>query len=411
MEKGIINNFLYILKKTWKYEKRTIFSIIIQIILGVVVPIADVILPALVIGSIEYGLNSSMVVIIFCILLFILGINILSTYLNNMYGLYILNNKIGFLSELFRKKMKMDYSYIESPEGQTAYENAFISILNDYTGVSGMLMIVGPLFSSFIGICINIGIMCKLSIYVVIMLLFTSLVHIYIAYLVRIKQGKMKEEIADNSRRMSYLFSFISNPRGAREIRIFNMYEWMKKTIEREIRDRIYLAKKSNGYMFYLSVADCLILAFRDAVAYIIVISAILHGEINIWELIMYLGTTTCTSAFFSDLTSNIALMELRSVEINVIRNFLDKEIGSRRDKFFLANDINLEIEFKDVSFKFQENGEYILRHVNLKIDTNSKIAIVGENGAGKSTLIKLICGLYVPTEGKILVNGIDLKK
>ena len=80
---------------------------------------------------------------------------------------------------------------------------------------------------------------------------------------------------------------------------------------------------------------------------------------------IMYLGTTTCTSAFFSDLTSNIALMELRSVEINVIRNFLDKEIGSRRDKFFLANDINLEIEFKDVSFKFQENGEYILRHVN----------------------------------------------
>lgn len=103
--------------------------------------------------------------------------------------------------------------------------------------------------------------------------------------------------------------------------------------------------------------------------------------------------------------------MELRSVEINVIRNFLDKEIGSRRDKFFLANDINLEIEFKDVSFKFQENGEYILRHVNLKIDTNSKIAIVGENGAGKSTLIKLICGLYVPTEGKILVNGIDLKK
>ena len=143
------------MKKTWKYEKRTIFSIIIQIILGVVVPIADVILPALVIGSIEYGLNSSMVVIIFCILLFILGINILSTYLNNMYGLYILNNKIGFLSELFRKKMKMDYSYIESPEGQTAYENAFISILNDYTGVSGMLMIVGPLFSSFIGICIN----------------------------------------------------------------------------------------------------------------------------------------------------------------------------------------------------------------------------------------------------------------
>ncbi|WP_407921729.1 ATP-binding cassette domain-containing protein [Acholeplasma palmae] len=71
-----------------------------------------------------------------------------------------------------------------------------------------------------------------------------------------------------------------------------------------------------------------------------------------------------------------------------------------------LLNDI--EINLVDVSFKYPNSDKYILKNINLKIDSNSKIAIVGENGAGKTTLIKLICGLLRPTEGKIFVNNID---
>ena len=249
MKKGILNNLLYILEKTWKYERRIIFSLLIQIVLGVVLPIAGVFLPALVVGSISNELNYSMVAGVFSILLFLLVINTLSTYLSNVYGTYLLNNKIGFLSALFKKKMKVDYSYIESPEGQTAYENAFMSILNDYTGVSGMLSVIGPLFSSIIGICINIGIVFRLNILVVAVLIFTSFIHIYIAYLIRTEQGKLQEPVADNSRKLNYLFNYTSGQLGAREVRIFNMYDWMKQTIEGVIKDRVDLAKKSAGYM------------------------------------------------------------------------------------------------------------------------------------------------------------------
>lgn len=411
MKKGMLNNGLYILKHTWKYEKRVIFSILIQIILGVVLPIAGVFLPALVVGSISDGLNYSKVAGAFSILLFLLVINTFSTYLSNMYGTYLLNNKIGFLSALFRKKMKVDYSYIESPEGQTAYENAFMSILNDYTGVSGMLSVIGPLFSSIIGICINIGVMVRLNILVVAVLVFTSFIHIFIAYLVRTEQGKLHEPVANNTRKLNYLFGYTSGQLGAREVRIFNMYGWMKQTIEGVIKERVNLAKKSAGYKFWLSIADCFILAFRDAVAYIFAIAAIVRGEIEVWELIMYLGTITCASIFFSSLTSNLASMGQRSIEINVIRDFLDKENNEGGDELLPAEDTGLKIELKDVSFKFREEDGYVLRHVNLTIDTNQKLAVVGENGAGKSTLVKIICGLYRPTEGKVLVNGVDLNE
>ena len=411
MKKSRLNNLLYILKKTWKYERRIIYSIIIQVILGVVVPIAGVFLPALVVGSISNGLNYNMLAAMFSILICLLVINTLSTYLSNMYGTYLLNNKIGFLSSLFRKKMKLDYSYIESPEGQTAYENAFMSILNDYSGVSGMLTVIGPLFSSIIGICINIGVMARLNILVVSVLVCTSVIHIFIAFLIRTRQRKLQKTIADNARKLNYLFDYTSGQRGAREIRIFDMYAWMKTTVENVIKDRVNLAKKGARYKFYLSVAECVILALRDAAAYIVAIAAILRGEIEVWELIMYLGTITCASAFFSSLTGNLALLGQRSVEIDIIRDFLDKESNEGGKEFLPDEDKGLTIELKDVSFRFREEDEYTLKHINLKIDTREKIALVGENGAGKSTLVKLICGLYRPTEGKILVNGTDLNE
>lgn len=68
-------------------------------------------------------------------------------------------------------------------------------------------------------------------------------------------------------------------------------------------------------------------------------------------------------------------------------------------------------MEFKDVSFCYPGTDRKVLDHVNLKFRIGEKLAIVGENGSGKSTFIKLLCRLYDPTEGEILLNGINIKK
>ena len=73
-------------------------------------------------------------------------------------------------------------------------------------------------------------------------------------------------------------------------------------------------------------------------------------------------------------------------------------------------DDNRYEIEFRDVSFRYPNSPDYVLSHVNAKLCIGEKTAIVGQNGAGKTTFIKLLCRLYDPTEGEILLNGINIK-
>ncbi|MBQ8597385.1 MAG: ATP-binding cassette domain-containing protein, partial [Lachnospiraceae bacterium] len=74
-------------------------------------------------------------------------------------------------------------------------------------------------------------------------------------------------------------------------------------------------------------------------------------------------------------------------------------------------SDCNYEVEFQHVSFKYPGTEEYVLKDVSLKFKVGEKLAIVGENGSGKTTFIKLLCRLYDPDEGRILLNGIDIRK
>ena len=68
-------------------------------------------------------------------------------------------------------------------------------------------------------------------------------------------------------------------------------------------------------------------------------------------------------------------------------------------------------VEFRNVSFKYLNTEAYALRNVNLKFKIGEKLAIVGMNGSGKTTFIKLLCRLYDPTEGEILLNGVNIQK
>jgi len=136
-------------------------------------------------------------------------------------------------------------------------------------------------------------------------------------------------------------------------------------------------------------------------------------GIIGIGNFILYQGTVQKFVEAVASLGSCIG--ELRDNNRYLEEVFAYLELPNNMYKGTLAvekrDDIDYEIEFRDVSFKYPRSEEWVLRHVNMKFKIGDKLAIVGENGSGKTTFIKLLCRLYDPTEGKILLNGIDITR
>lgn len=142
-------------------------------------------------------------------------------------------------------------------------------------------------------------------------------------------------------------------------------------------------------------------------------ISAALSGGISVGDIAKYVACTMLlieavidfTGAIQSAFANNHYLkryFEYFDIPNNMYKGTLTVE---KRD------DNDYDVEFKDVSFKYPNTEAYALRHVNVKFKIGEKLAVVGMNGSGKTTFIKLLCRLYDPTEGEILLNGVNIQK
>ena len=114
-----------------------------------------------------------------------------------------------------------------------------------------------------------------------------------------------------------------------------------------------------------------------------------------------------------SQLLRSMGMIRLNAVYLKTNIQLLDEENQMYQGTLTTEkrSDRNYQVEFRDVSFRYPDSEAWALRHVNLKFQVGSRLAVVGENGSGKSTFIKLLCRLYDPTEGEILLNGIDIRK
>ena len=165
------------------------------------------------------------------------------------------------------------------------------------------------------------------------------------------------------------------------------------------------LTSQAIGNRMLNMVVKIIVFVFTAAKAWI--------GVIGIGNFILYQGTVQKFVDSLSDLGSDIGT--LRDNNQYLEETFAYLEMPNDMYKGTLAvekrDDIDYEIEFRDVSFRYPRSDEWVLRHVNMKFKIGDKLAIVGENGSGKTTFIKLLCRLYDPTEGKILLNGIDITR
>lgn len=216
--------------------------------------------------------------------------------------------------------------------------------------------------------------------------------------------------------------------------RIFSAYGWFSQDLSRAMDVRLYrqdrittqymlngdifterstLATKFKGKIGILSSFSVAFQSIMAGAIYFFVCAKAWAGVFPIGSATQYITAVTGVFYGISGLISQIEELKSNGVFLEDTYEFLDYPNNMYQGSLTTEKrrDNKYEIEFRNVSFKYPGSNSYALKNVNLKFNIGEKLAIVGMNGSGKTTFIKLLCRLYDPTEGTILLNGIDIRK
>ncbi len=171
--------------------------------------------------------------------------------------------------------------------------------------------------------------------------------------------------------------------------------------------------KYSKGIMGILKGVSAAISTMLIGVIYVYVCLKALGGAFGIGSVTQYIAAILKFTTALGAILTTLGILKVNATFLKTSFDFLDTPNVMYRGSLTTEkrNDKKYDLEFKNVSFKYPDTEELVLKNVSLKFEVGEKLAVVGENGSGKTTFIKLLSRMYEPTEGAIFLNGIDISK
>lgn len=228
--------------------------------------------------------------------------------------------------------------------------------------------------------------------------------------------GRLQQEgfeaNVQNNRRINYFQYLTMEYSQGKYIRLYRMQNMILREIRKNIDAMEKVSKNiaaRSRRLKWLTAASALGLQLAS---YLYVGLKAIYGLISLGSVLRYVSAYQNLCQGVGSIFDLFVKMEVRSRYLAYFYDYLS--IPNRRYEGTLPiekrDDNEYEIEFKDVSFHYPNSQQMVLSHVNEKIRLGSRMVVVGRNGAGKSTFIKLLCRLYEPTEGEILLNGVNIQ-
>lgn len=316
-----------------------------------------------------------------------------------------------YMAEMVQNQsLNLDLAYFENPEFHNTYFEAQRQALNRPVQIVTSLINVLQNGTSLIFIA---GILSFIHYGMAVVLILSILPAIFIRYYFSKKLYQWQKSRIAKERESAYLARVINEAEYAKEIRVFSAGHRLK-TRFRKIRNLLYIEKLKIGKVrTRSSILAKLLEVTAEVGVYIFIVYRTTQGLITIGDLVIYFqvfqkGKSNLTLA----LQSLVQLVENRMF-LTYISDFLDfkSTLKETTPGLPLPEKFVGGIEFNNVSFRYPDRKVNVLSGINLTFKKGEICAIVGENGSGKSTLIKLLCRLYDPISGKILLNQQDLSQ
>lgn len=233
-----------------------------------------------------------------------------------------------------------------------------------------------------------------------------------------LKHGKIYFQFEEDSlplNKMTWYYDreYLDTYRTGKEIRIFEQSEIINKSYNETINNNTALCNRLGKLQGRYNGFTALTAALSSGAIYLYVSLKALAGIFSVGSIVRYVGAIRQLCDGVEVVFMDIVGLKQLFRWLHLYWDFMNTENVNYKGTLPVEkrNDNEYEFEFKNVWFKYPGTDKFVLKNLNLNINIGQRMAVVGMNGSGKTTMIKLLCRLYEPTEGKIMLNGINIKK
>ena len=402
-EFNIVSNILYSLKTVFKLSPIMFLTKIMVILAEISFKVYAIYETKIILDKFQTDNNLKNVLLLIVGLLVLYAVITLIQSVFYAIENYIFDKTSYILSQKACKLMcEADYDKLESPE----YKNLLTQHMNFATAPLDMFYAFFELLKSIIMIVVFGTLVSTLHPLIFLMLVVMAVVHFFAKKpLVRL-QHKLNIDMVANDRKFNYVTQISNDFENAKEVRLYDMSPWINEISDDCLKTHRHLHSRIQWRAFLTGSINNFLNLLRDAFAYIYLIIMFSKNAITVGDFTMYFSAITSLSGTLTGLSEKITELTKYDLKIKDIRKTEKMPSSRNRGKGISAPKENIEIEFRNVSFRYPNAENDTIKNISFKIKAGEKLALVGVNGAGKTTIVKLLCGLYLPTEGEILLNS-----
>lgn len=401
----------FMFKKAWKCQKLVLFLSAFSVGLNVVLELLQLFVAPEILEQVEQAVpisNLLMTILLFSVLLFLVQAG-------KSYVLYLwipaLNIRQSITNDLNMKACTTSFPNSCDPHALKIQEAASFQV-NYGRAAQYIWHTLIALMTSMIGFGFYLLMLSELNIILVFTVIITTVLSFIMAIRCNRWEHTHREEMNGYHTQQSYVKKQIESIELSKDIRIFGLKPWIT-----EIRDKAM--DLVNGFIvrrakisLLANLVDLVLTTARNGIAYVLLIQLELRSELSAPEFLLYFTAIGNFATQVTGILKQIIALHRDCQEIAQVQEYLDLSEPFRFEGGISVPKANsYELRLENVSFSYPGSHKYIFRNLNLIIHPGEKLAIVGLNGAGKTTLVYLLCGFYDPTEGRVLLNGIDIKQ
>ena len=409
---NIVQNVWWMLKNAWIFKKRVLFICLLMAVTEVLYNLTQLYIAPVILGRVEQ--HVPLVQLLGTIGFFTLALFLsmgLKDYLRQIAMFPRVDVRSGIIGMIARKCNMTSFPNTLEADFIKLREKAHMATDSNREATENIWQSLTELLQNIGGFLIYLTILSDLNPVMLLVVIFTCVAGFFVSRYTNNWMFTHREEEDTYYAKKRYIRDKSESVTLAKDIRIFGLQNWLNDLLNGVHNVYLDFRIRVERILLLADITDVVLTMARNGIAYAYLLNMAIHDGLTVSQFVLYFTAVSTFTTWIMGILQKATKLHKQSLDISQVREFLEyPEPFLFEEGMAVPKADAYELKLENVSFRYPGAEQDTIHNLNLTVHPGEKLAIVGLNGAGKTTLVKLLCGLFDPTEGRVLLNGMDIR-